>query len=98
MQRPEDIVRIAAQYGFPDKPLYQQYLDWAGRALHGDLGRNPLFSGEPVSQLIIERLSVTVTLAVSALTLASSIAIPLGVIAATRPATAGSTTRSWRWR
>lgn len=81
--RPEDIARIAAQYGF-DKPLYQQYFDWAGRALHGDLGRS-LFSGEPVSQLIVERLGVTVTLAVSALTLALLIAIPLGVIAATQP-------------
>jgi peptide/nickel transport system permease protein len=80
--KPEDIARIAHQYGL-DQPLYAQYLDWAGSALHGDLGRS-LFSGEPVAQLLTERIGVTLTLAVGALILALAVAIPLGVLAAVR--------------
>jgi peptide/nickel transport system permease protein len=80
---PQDIARVAATYGL-DRPLAVQYLDWASSALHGDLGRS-LFSGEPVAQLISERIGVTITLAVSALVLALLLAVPLGVAAAVRP-------------
>jgi ABC-type dipeptide/oligopeptide/nickel transport system permease component len=80
--RPEEIARIAHQYGL-DQPLAVQYLDWARSALHGDLGRS-LFSGEPVVQLLAERIGVTVTLAVGALILALVLAIPLGVLAAVK--------------
>jgi peptide/nickel transport system permease protein len=80
--KPDDIARIAHQYGL-DQPLAVQYLDWARSALHGDLGRS-LFSGEPVAQLLSERIGVTVTLAVGALILALILAIPLGVLAAVK--------------
>jgi ABC-type dipeptide/oligopeptide/nickel transport system permease component len=81
--KPQDIARIAAQYGL-DRPLYVQYLDWARNALHGDLGRS-LFTGEPVSQLMSERIGITFTLALGALVLALLVAVPLGVVAAVRP-------------
>jgi peptide/nickel transport system permease protein len=67
-----------------DRPLPVQYLDWAGRALRGDLGVS-LFSGEPAAALIASRLPVTATLALSSMALALALAVPLGVIAATRP-------------
>ena len=79
---PADIARVAKQYGL-DKPLYMQYLDWAGRALQGDLGRS-LFTHEPVVELILARIGVTIRLAFSALTFALVFALPLGVLAALR--------------
>ena len=79
---PADIARVAKQYGL-DKPLYMQYLDWAGRALQGDLGRS-LFTHEPVVDLILARLGVTIRLAFSALAFALVFALPLGVLAALR--------------
>ena len=77
-----DIARVAKQYGL-DQPLYRQYLDWAGRALRGDLGVS-LFTREPVIDLIMARIGVTITLAFSALTTSLIFAVPLGVIAAMR--------------
>lgn len=77
---PEDIARIAKTYGL-DRSLPAQYLDWVGNALAGDLGKS-LFTNEPVLGLIVERLSLTVGLAVAALMLAFAVAVPLGVLAA----------------
>ncbi len=77
-----DIVRVAKQYGL-DQPLYVQYLDWAGKALRGDLGTS-LFTREPVIDLIMARIGVTITLAFSALGISMIFAVPLGVVAAIR--------------
>jgi peptide/nickel transport system permease protein len=77
-----DIARVAKQYGL-DQPLYVQYLDWAGKALRGDLGTS-LFTREPVIDLIMARIGVTITLAFSALAISLIFAVPLGVVAAMR--------------
>ena len=77
-----EVAEIAALYGL-DRPLYEQYLAWAGKALAGDLGRS-LFTGEPVTELILERVGVTVRLSLYSLALALLIAVPLGVAAAVR--------------
>jgi peptide/nickel transport system permease protein len=77
---PAEIARVAAAYGL-DQPLYMQYLDWAGNALRGDLGRS-LFTHEPVSDLILSRIGVTIGLAVPSLFVALLLAVPLGVLAA----------------
>jgi peptide/nickel transport system permease protein len=80
---PADIAKVATQYGL-DRPLVLQYFDWAASALHGDLGKS-LFNGERVSDLIMSRIGVTLVLAFSALAFGIALAIPLGVMAATRP-------------
>jgi peptide/nickel transport system permease protein len=80
--KPEDVVRVAQQYGL-DQPLHMQYLDWVGNALSGDLGKS-LFTSEPVLELILDRIGVTVRLAVLALALALVVSVPLGVVAAVR--------------
>ncbi len=77
-----DIARVARQYGL-DQPLYVQYLDWAGKALRGDLGVS-LFTREPVIDLIMARIGVTITLAFSALAISLIFGVPLGVFAAMR--------------
>lgn len=79
---PEEVAEVAKLYGL-DRPLHAQYLDWAGKALRGDLGQS-LFTNEPVTDLILERIGVTVRLSLYSLALALLIAVPLGVLAAVR--------------
>ena len=75
-----DIARINHQLGL-DRSLPVQFLDWAWRALHGDLGESFLFHVK-VSSLIATHLPYTLTLGVCAITLALMIALPLGIVAA----------------
>ena len=78
-----DIAAIRAFYGF-DRPVVVQYFDWLWSALHGDFGQSYYFQ-LPVSTLIADRLSVTMTLGVCGIVFALAVAIPLGVAAAVRP-------------
>lgn len=67
-----------------DLPLVQQFFNWFGNALTGDLGVS-FRSGEPVTGLILERLPATLTLAFASILIALLIAVPLGTISALRP-------------
>jgi peptide/nickel transport system permease protein len=66
-----------------DKPLIAQYFDWIGSVMKGDLGGS-IISQEPVSQMIKDRLPVTLNLGVLALILSSLLGLTFGVIAAIR--------------
>jgi len=79
----KEIEFVRVHYGF-DRPLIIQYLDWAGRALHGDLGESP-FLFLPVTEMLKARMGVTMTLGLCALTFAMILSIPLGVLASVRP-------------
>ena len=81
----EEIEFVRVQYGF-GRPLIVQYIEWAGRALQGDLGESP-YLNQPVAGMLKERMGVTMTLGISALTFAMVLSIPLGVLAAIRPNT-----------
>ena len=76
----EELKALRTTHGL-DRPVVMQYLDWAGRALSGDLGRS-FFSQRDVFPLILSRLPVTATLATAALSLGIALALPLGVLAA----------------
>jgi peptide/nickel transport system permease protein len=76
----EEIERLRANLGL-DRPIVVQYLEWAGRALSGDLGRS-FFSKEDVLPMILDRLPVTATLALSAIAVGVVLAFPLGLAAA----------------
>jgi peptide/nickel transport system permease protein len=67
-----------------DLPLWQQYLVFLGRALHGDLGRSFVFN-EPALQLILQRMPATLELAFGATFAALLIGLPLGLYAGLRP-------------
>ena len=82
----DDIAIIRKNYGL-DRPLTQQFFDWAGAAASGDLGRSYLYHA-PVSGLIRARLPVTLTLGLAGLAIALAVAIPLGVLAAMREGSA----------
>jgi ABC-type dipeptide/oligopeptide/nickel transport system permease component len=65
-----------------DRPLLTQYTDYWKGLFRGDWGTNPV-TKEPVLQRISSRYPSTIKLAFAAMFIAISIAIPLGVTAAT---------------
>ena len=78
----KDIAELRVKLGL-DRPMYVQYVDWLGHVVRGDLGES-LWTRRPVLEEIGQRLPVTLTLAGFALTFALVIALPVGVISATR--------------
>lgn len=69
-----------------DKPLIQQFFVYVGDLLTGDLGQS-ISSGRPVATDLANRLPASLELTLTALLLACVVAIPLGILAATRPGT-----------
>ena len=64
-----------------NEPVFTRYINWVLNALNGDFGESHSF-GVPVSGLILERISMTVSLAVFGMLLTIIIALSLGVGAA----------------
>ncbi len=64
-----------------DDPLPVRYLYWIGGVLQGDLGES-VRTQQPVTTLIVQKLPVTVELALLAICVALVIGIPAGVVAA----------------
>jgi peptide/nickel transport system permease protein len=79
---PEQYRALRIQLGLND-PVWQQYLHWLSRAARGDLGVS-LFSGEPVVSIINQRLGVTLSLVVGAISVTALLGITLGVVSAVR--------------
>ena len=66
-----------------DLPVWLRYVHWIGGILTGDFGRSTAYDSS-IATLILQRVAVTVPLAIAAMILASLLAIPLGVWAASR--------------
>jgi peptide/nickel transport system permease protein len=81
--RPEQIQAAKVRYGL-DKPVYDQYLKYTGRLLHGDLGYS-FRNEEPVAKTLASRLPITASLALGAAVVWLLIGIPIGILAATKP-------------
>jgi peptide/nickel transport system permease protein len=67
-----------------DRPLWVQYLTFAGQALRGEFGKSFL-AGQPAMGLIFERMPATLELAVVAMLIAVLVGMPLGVYAGLKP-------------
>lgn len=78
-----DVEAIRVAYGF-DRPVIARYGEWLGNALQADLGVS-YRQKRPVTEVIFERLPVTLTLGSLAFGLALLVAIPLGIAAGLRP-------------
>lgn len=80
-----DAAQLAAleeQYGL-NQPIYIQYWKWiSGILLRGDMGRSFEW-GKPVSELIWDRIGITMLISLLTILLSWAIAIPAGVYAAT---------------
>jgi peptide/nickel transport system permease protein len=61
----------------------EQYITWAGNALQGDLGTS-LRSEEPVADILLRALPITLELIFLALLIATVVGIPFGVVSAVR--------------
>jgi peptide/nickel transport system permease protein len=79
---PADIEAVRRKLGL-DRPIWEQFGLYVWSLLHGDLGTS-IFSNLPVTTLVKQRLEPSVVLAISTLTVAVALAIPMGVIAASR--------------
>ena len=66
-----------------DRPLYQQYFDWLGKAVRGDLGES-IFLGKPVTSALAERAEPTILLGSLALIVSLIIGLVTGVLSAIR--------------
>lgn len=79
---PEERERVGRVLGL-DQPLPVQYGLFLANLARGDLGRS-LRTREPVAEMLAQRVPNTLQLVALATLLALAIAIPLGVLAATR--------------
>ncbi|MFH3481627.1 ABC transporter permease [Xanthobacter sp. V4C-8] len=82
---PESIAQVRAALGL-DKPLAAQFLRYLQDLATGDLGQS-ISTGQTVLSDIVTRLPASLELTLSALALSVAIAVPLGILAATRQGT-----------
>jgi len=78
---PKVIEALNRRYGL-DKPLWQQFTNYIGGVLHGDLGVSYSYSDRNVTDILIRGLPKTATLGALAFLISQLIGIPLGVAAA----------------
>jgi peptide/nickel transport system permease protein len=78
---PAVLAAVRHEYGL-DKPLPVQYVKWIGKALQGNLGLDN--RQLPVSHTIVDRIPISLELALLAILVGVVIGIPAGVIAAVR--------------
>ena len=78
----EAVAELTARLGL-DKPLPVQYADWIGGLLTGDFGIS-MASGKDITETVLERAGVSLTLTLAAMAVSLAVAVPLGVYLALR--------------
>ena len=78
----ERYAKLLKEFGY-DRPIWEQYFEYLGDLLHGDLG-NSLVTKKPVVDEFFALFPATVELAVCAIIIAIVIGIPAGIIAASK--------------
>ena len=78
---PEVVERISHLWGL-DKPIYEQYIVFAGNALRGNFGDSIKWQGQKALGLVLNRFPATLQLASLALVVAIGLAVPIGVLSA----------------
>jgi len=87
--REDTLAALRAEMGL-DQPLYVRYFDWVSGMLRGDFGNSWTYKA-PVSEMIADRVWVSLPLAIYALALSTLIAFPAGIYAASRRGRLGDT-------
>jgi peptide/nickel transport system permease protein len=85
--QPDTIAALRAELGL-DVPKFERYLTWVGGMLQGDFGLSYTYR-TPVTEMIGDRIWVSLPLALYALTLSTLIAFPAGIYAAAHRGKAG---------
>ena len=78
----EKIDEVVRQMGY-DRPILAQYLEWLPKVFVGDLGYS-VFYKQPVVDVIVSRFPVTFNLAILSLIVTVVVAVPIGILSATR--------------
>lgn len=78
----DQIEALRTQYGL-NRPLYVQYFKWISGIMQWNLGIS-LEWGRPVTELVNERLAMTVVLGVATIIFTWTLAIPIGIISAVK--------------
>lgn len=79
---PADVERIRHSLGLDQPPLLR-FVTWLSHILQGDFGTS-IFSGQPVLEMIVQRLPPTLSLMLLATLIAVATGMPLGILAAQR--------------
>ncbi|GHF40782.1 ABC transporter permease [Seohaeicola zhoushanensis] len=85
--QPDTVAALRTELGL-DVPKWQRYLTWVGGMVQGEFGTSYTYR-TPVTQMVADRLVVSLPLALYALTLSTLIAFPAGIYAAARRGKAG---------
>src|SRR5262249_50681846 len=80
-----NIARIRTSLGL-DRPLHEQFVDWVWHTVRGDLGTS-MFSNLPVTTLVAQRAEPTISLTITTLCVAITLALTFGVLAAWKAGT-----------
>lgn len=86
----EEMAAIRKIYGL-DLPMYLQYFKWVGNLLRGNFGRS-LEWAKPVSELLAQRLPLTIAISLSTLLFTYAVAVPIGIYSATHQYSVGDYT------
>src|ERR671919_622530 len=78
----ENLDKERARLGL-DKPLWRQFVDWMWGIVRLDFGRS-MWTGAPITEEIRLRFALSLQLAIMASTIATLLAIPLGILAAVK--------------
>ena len=79
---PETVIALKAELGLDQTPVVR-YLNWVSGLLVGDFGISYTYK-VPISDLVRDRIQVSLPLAVYALILSTAIAFPVGLVAASK--------------
>jgi peptide/nickel transport system permease protein len=77
-----ELESLKTRFGL-DQPMYMQYFKWAWNFLHGDFGHSYEWN-KPVSELIGERLSLTIIISTCTLLFTWAVSVPIGIYSAVR--------------
>lgn len=77
-----ELEALQSRYGL-DQPMYVQYFRWAWNFIHGDFGHSFEWN-KPVSELIGERLGLTILISAATLIFTWAVSIPIGIYSAVR--------------
>jgi peptide/nickel transport system permease protein len=78
----QTVALVTARLGL-DQPIHVQYLKWMGRIIQGDFGQAMEWR-RPVTEVIGDRLWLTVVISVAAIVLTWGLALPIGIYSAVR--------------
>ncbi len=83
----EQVQSLKQRYGL-GMPLYQRYFKWTWGILHGNFGMSWNWN-QPVIELVMERLPLTIVISLSTLVFSYIVAIPIGTYSAVKQYTIG---------